>query len=176
MWVGLQLSEQHDLRNARSEGSWSPRLSRHGLWEHQPDHPPSSRKETAVATKFRPQSHPHLFSRARKIGFSFFACGATPSRTVPNTQPMQVAFSLRERVDLRSKKEGIWGKKITWGRVGRTGQKKEKGMHKKRWAPRKFTLSIFCPFPEGERGVTKFQDFGPFSRYVPRNNWRKGEM
>ena len=25
------------------------------------------------------------------------------------------------------------GEKIAWGRVGRTGQKKEKGMHKKRW-------------------------------------------
>ena len=38
----------------------------------------------------------HLFSRARKKGFSFFARGATPSRTVPETQPLQVAFSLLE--------------------------------------------------------------------------------
>ena len=42
-----------------------------------------------------------IFSRARKKGFSFFSCGATPSRTVPKTQPLQVAFSLLERVDLR---------------------------------------------------------------------------
>ena len=71
-------------------------------------------------------SHPHLFLRARKKGFSFFSCGATSSRTVPKTQPLQVAFSLRERVDLRSQKGRILGKKIAWGRVGRTGQKKGK--------------------------------------------------
>ena len=46
----------------------------------------------------------HLFSRAGKKGFSFFSCGATSSRTVPKTQPLQVAFSLRERVGLRSQK------------------------------------------------------------------------
>ena len=44
----------------------------------------------------------------------------------PQTQPLQVAFSLLERVDLRSQKEGILGKKIAWGRVGWTGQKKGK--------------------------------------------------
>ena len=54
------------------------------------------------------------------------SCGATSSRTVPKTQPLQVAFSLRERVDLRSQKEGILGKKIAWGRVGWAGQKKGK--------------------------------------------------
>ena len=75
----------------------------------------------------------HPFSRARKKGFSFFSFGATPSRTIPKTQPLQVAFSLWERVDLRSQKEGILGKKVARGRVGRTGQKKEKRMHKKRW-------------------------------------------
>ena len=66
------------------------------------------------------------FLRARKKGFSFFSCGATSSRTLPKTQPLQVAFSLRERVDLRSRKGRILGKKIAWGRVGRTGQKKGK--------------------------------------------------
>ena len=80
----------------------------------------------------------HLFSRARKKGFSFFSCGATPCRTVPKTQPLQVAISLRERVDLRPQKEGIWGKKIAWGRVGRKGKKKEKRMHKKRWGSNYF--------------------------------------
>ena len=64
----------------------------------------------------------HLFSRARKKGFSFFSCGATPSRAVPKTQPLEVAFSLLERVDLRSQKEGI----LVRGRVGWTGQKKGK--------------------------------------------------
>ena len=58
-------------------------------------------------------------------------CGATSSRTVPKTQPLQVAFSLREGVDLRFQKEGILGRNIAWGRVGRTRQKEEKRMHKK---------------------------------------------
>ena len=69
----------------------------------------------------------HLFSRARKKkGFSFFSCVATPSRTVPKTQPLRIAFSLRERADLRSQKEGILGKKIARGRVRRTGQKRKR--------------------------------------------------
>ena len=72
-----------------------------------------------------------FFLRTRKKGFSFFSCGATPSRTAPKTQPLQVAFSLRERVELKSQKEGIFGKRTAWGRVGQTGQKKEKRMHKK---------------------------------------------
>ena len=62
-----------------------------------------------------------------KKDFSLFSCGATPSRTVPKTQPLQL-----ERVDLRSQKERILGKRIVWGRVGWTGQKKEKRMCKKR--------------------------------------------
>ena len=74
-----------------------------------------------------------LFSRARKKGFSFFPGGRLGPETVPKTQPLQVAFPLLERVDLRSQKEGILGKKIAWGRVGWTGQKKEKRMRKKRW-------------------------------------------
>ena len=61
-----------------------------------------------------------------------FSCGATPSRTVPKTQPLQVAFSLLERVDSRSQKEGSLGKKITWGRVGWTGQENERRMRRKR--------------------------------------------
>ena len=83
----------------------------------------------------------HLFSRASQKGFSFFSCGATPSRTVPKTQPLQVTFSLLERVDLRSPKEGILGKKIAWGRAGWTGQEKEKRMRKKRWDFSFFTCS-----------------------------------
>ena len=62
-------------------------------------------------------------SRQKKRIF-LFSCGATPSRTVPKTQPLQVAFSLRERVDLRSQKEGIFGKKIAWGRLGADRAKK----------------------------------------------------
>ena len=46
------------------------------------------------------------------------------SRTVPKTQAL-VAYFLLERVDLRSQKEGILGKKIAWGRVGWTRQKKK---------------------------------------------------
>ena len=44
----------------------------------------------------------HLFcAHQKKKGFSFFSCGATPSGTVPKTQPLEVAFSLQEREDLR---------------------------------------------------------------------------
>ena len=69
---------------------------------------------------------PSPFLARQKKGFSFFSCGVTRSRAVPKTQPLQVAFSILERVDLRSQKEGIWGKKIAWGRVGWRGQKKGK--------------------------------------------------
>ena len=73
------------------------------------------------------------FFASQKKRIFLFSCGATSSRTVPKTQPLQVAFSLRERVGLRSQKGRILGKKIAWGREGWTGQKKEKRMHKKRW-------------------------------------------
>ena len=78
----------------------------------------------------------HLFSRARKKDFPCFPVWRRldrPGDRGPKPSHLQVAFSLRERVDLRSQKEGILGKKVAWGRVGRTGQKKEKRMHKKRW-------------------------------------------
>ena len=93
---------------------------------------------TKKARDFSPYRTPKIpgnspFFARQKKGFSFFSCGATPSRTVPKTQPLEVAFSLLERVDLRSQKDRILGKKIAWGRVGWTGQKKEKRMHKKRW-------------------------------------------
>ena len=71
-----------------------------------------------------------FFARQKK-GFSFFSCGATPSRTVAKTQPLKVDFSLQERVDLRSQKEGILGKKIAQRRVGRTREKRKKGCTKK---------------------------------------------
>ena len=74
----------------------------------------------------------HLFSRARKKGFSFFSCGATPSGTVPKTQPLQVAFSLPERADLRSQKEGFWGRKLPGEGWGGEGKQKEKRMRKKK--------------------------------------------
>ena len=77
---------------------------------------------------------PTFFRAPEKKDFPFFSCGATPSRAVPKTQPLQVAFSLRERVDLRCQKEGILGKKIARGRGGADKEKKkEKRMHKKRW-------------------------------------------
>ena len=73
----------------------------------------------------------HLFSCARKQkDFPFLLGGAAPSRTVPK-KPLQVALSLLKRVDLRSQKEEILGKKIAWGRVGWTEQKSKKGCAKK---------------------------------------------
>ena len=50
-----------------------------------------------------------------------------------------VSLSLIERVDLRSQKDRILGKKIAWGRVGWTGQKKEQRMCKNSWV-----LVILC--------------------------------
>ena len=80
------------------------------------------------------QLETHLFfARQKKRIFPFFPVGRPRPEPSPKTQPLQVAISLRQRVDLRSQKEGILGKKIAWGRVGRTRQKKEKRMHKKRW-------------------------------------------
>ena len=72
-----------------------------------------------------------LFSRARRKGISFFSCGATPSRTVPQTQPLQVALSLLERVDLRSQKEGIFGRNLPGEGRGGQSKKRKKGCAKK---------------------------------------------
>ena len=77
----------------------------------------------------------HLFLRARKKkkkDFPFFSFGGDPVQTSLKTQPLQVAFSLLERLDLRSQKDGIWGKKIAWGRGGVDRAKKGKRMRKKR--------------------------------------------
>ena len=64
----------------------------------------------------------------------FFSLMGDPVQNRPQTQPhASCLFSARkERVDLRFLKEGILGKKIAWGRVGWTGQKKEKRMRKTR--------------------------------------------
>ena len=71
---------------------------------------------------------PLLFSpffAHQKKGFSFFSCGATSSRTVPKTQPLQVAFSLRERVDLRSQKQGNLEKSLGKGGADRANKGKK---------------------------------------------------
>ena len=77
------------------------------------------------------------FFAHQKNGFSFVFLWGDPVQNRQQTQPLEVAFSLQERMDLRSQKEGILGKKIAWGRVGWTGQKKGKkdvqkkvGIHK----------------------------------------------
>ena len=62
----------------------------------------------------------------RQKDFPFFPVGRPRPEPSPKTQPLQVAFSLLDRVDLRFQKEGILGKKIGWGRVGWTRQKKGK--------------------------------------------------
>ena len=51
--------------------------------------------------------------------------------------PLEVAFSLLERVD---QKDRILGKKTAWGRVGWTEQKKEKRMRKKGGVKREASL------------------------------------
>ena len=70
-------------------------------------------------------SSPFLARREeKKKGFSLFSCGATPSRTVPETQPLQVAFSLLEsRSEVPERADSGEGK---WPGEGSTGQKKGK--------------------------------------------------
>ena len=70
---------------------------------------------------------PFFCAPEKKKDFPFFACGATPSRTVNKTQPLEVAFSLQERVDSRSQKE-LPGE--GWGGQGKKGKK---DAQKKRW-------------------------------------------
>ena len=102
---------------------------------------------------------------SRKLAFSrapekikkrifLFSCGA-PSRTVPKTQPLQVAFSLQERVDLRSSKRGFLGRKLPGkGGADRAKKRKKGGTKKggliKEVEDRRFTPSIKgvdCPKP-----------------------------
>ena len=68
----------------------------------------------------------HLFFARQKKGFSFFFLGGDPVQNRPQNPAPASWFSLLERVDLRSQKEGILGKRIAWGRVGWTEQKKRK--------------------------------------------------
>ena len=70
-------------------------------------------------------------SARRKKGNFFFPVGRPRPEPSPKTQPLQVAFSLLERVDLRSQKGRISGKNIGWGRVGWTGQKRKKDAQNK---------------------------------------------
>ena len=62
----------------------------------------------------------------------------TPSGTVPKTQPLQIAFSLLERVDLRSQKEGM-------GKVEWTGTKKGKSVFGSFFG---YFLGLFCRPPK----------------------------
>ena len=70
------------------------------FWES----PQSTLKALAGALSGLPQKSTPLSGRQdlKKRMFLFFSCGATRSRSVPKTQALQVAFSLLERVYLRS--------------------------------------------------------------------------
>ena len=67
-----------------------------------------------------------FFRAPEKKDFPFFSCGATPPRTVPKTQPLQVAFSLRERVDLKFPERGDFGEENYVGKGGADRAKKGK--------------------------------------------------
>ena len=73
-----------------------------------------------------------FFARQKKRIFLFFLWDDPVQNRPQNPAPAGCLFSTRKS---RSEvpERGILGKKIAWGRVGRTGQKKEKRMHKKRW-------------------------------------------
>ena len=81
----------------------------------------------------------HLFfARQEKKKIFFLSCGATPSRTVPKTQPLQVAFSVLERVDLRSQKKGILREENCLGKRGWKGENGKKERKKKRMRPKRW--------------------------------------
>ena len=83
----------------------------------------------------------------------------------PQNPTPEVSFPLLERVDLRSQKEGILGKKIGWGRVGWTWQKKEKRMRKKKWAIYKKIIKL----------ISKRFRFGNFSTEIIGEGQLKGD-
>ena len=101
----------------------------------------------------------HLFLRARKKDFPF-SCGATPSRT----HPLQVAFSLQERVDLRSLKEGDFGEEDCLGKgVVDRAKKGKKDAQKKVgnsvFEPSKLvsTTTLLLNLEEKELGPQRFR-------------------
>ena len=100
-----------------------------------PPHPKiSGPKSLGLGSFFLPDFSP-LLSRARKKGFSFFFLWGDPVQNRPQNQaPAGCLFSTRKS---RSgvPERGDFGAR---GRMGRTGQKKEKRMRKKRWV---FTYS-----------------------------------
>ena len=65
--------------------------------------------------------------------------------SVWQNRPEASTFSLPERVDLRSQKEGISGKKLTWGRAGWTGQKEGKKDAQKKVGFGGFSYSVAGP-------------------------------
>ena len=73
-----------------------------------------------------PREENLTFFRAPEKRIFLFSCGATPSRIVNKTQPLEVAFSLQERVDLRSQKEGSFGEENCLGKGGVDRAKKGK--------------------------------------------------
>ena len=67
----------------------------------------------------------HLtFLRAPEKRIFFFFLFGNPVQNCPQNPTLGGSYCLLERVDLRSQKEGLLWRKIAWGRVGRTGQKK----------------------------------------------------
>ena len=110
---------------------------------------------------FRRQLISHLFSRTRKKRIFLFNCYLTFFRA-PEKKRIFLFFLWGDLVQNRPRnpasasglfstrksrsevpERGAFEEKITWGRVGRTGQKKEKRMRKKRWVIviiRKFIL------------------------------------
>ena len=122
-----------EVKHARHlSGRWSVQQPSHESFEPDTDsygtEIGASRGGTANQS---PKVYSPFFAHQKKRIFLFFSCGATPSGTVPKTQPLEVASSLQDREDLRFQEDRIWGKKIAWERVGWTGQKKEKGCAKK---------------------------------------------
>ena len=100
------------------------------LWGRSADPVPMSFDE---ANNITTCSYSHLFLRTRKNSLFFCSCGATPSRTVPKTQPLQVTFSLLEirfevpeRGDL-GEENWLWKGGVDGAKKGRKDAQKKVG-------------------------------------------------
>ena len=136
------LVQAHNLRLLDAAGSRGTSSTR------------DQKTKTVNTSKINPRGPHLLFARQQKRIFLFFLWG-DPIQNRPKFS----AFSLLERVDLRSQKEEILGKKIAWGRVSWTRQKKEKRMRKKRRGSQGYQNQSFSNMLSGPFPPTLFPSF-----------------
>ena len=77
--------------------------------------------------------HSPFFARLKKRILLFFLWGDPIQNLPQNPDSGGCLFSTRKSRSEVPEREDLLGKKIAWGRLGRTGQKRKKGCAKKRW-------------------------------------------